>query len=370
MSIRGVEAARDEFELPQPDDLPPTFDIGTQQPGSASVEVVEDQEAQIHDGSSNESSSPQSGSERDDDEDDDEEEDIDSPEVSDAEEFSSEIEVNPTAVTTATAVAEVAVTEAISAALKAKVDVAVATETRKSIGKKVAGIASIVEPKIAEDAANAQKEADAKNAAEQAAAAELAKVEAARKPEAEIASDAKLQAAKDAHKDQAAQEEKARLAALQTVPAIAHQLADEAKVVADAKLPTIHANAEAVLEQQSKINKAAEAAAAAHKKVEDERAAKGVGKMVKPVEVIPSTIKTSVGKLPPKLAERFADTIKAAETATDAVKLAVAPEEHGQTKTMVKLFETKTQESAAVSTTAVTTPAPTRTIGKVVSSFK
>lgn len=365
MSIKGATAQKaatlDEFPLPTLDDLPPTFEIGTQQPASGSASVdVEAEDLEEVQASSNHSSAESSAES-----DDDEEEDVDveiDPEIeashSDVEEVS-----NDAHDAVASEPVKAAATEAVSTPVGASIPV-------ESVGK-VAKIAKQVEATISKQATDAQKAADEQNAQAQQAAAEHAKVEADRRPEDEIASDKKLQDAKDAHKDQAGAEEKARLAALNTAPALSGKLAEEAQEVAKAKLPRIRIEAEKTLTAESEANQAAQAAAEAHKKADEEKAAaQSAGKVAKVVEVQQPTMQESVGKLPRNLAARFTEALAAVGKATDAVKVKVGTEEHGSTKALVTQFEDKNRQASEASKVELANPAPTHSIGKVAKTFQ
>lgn|GEM_PF-4385282 len=242
----------------------------------------------------------------------------------------------------------------------------------QSFGKVVVHIAKTLEPEIAAKAIADQKEIDAKNAKAAEAAALLAKVEEQRKPSSEKVSDQKLQDAKNAHQGQAAAETKARLEAYHLIPAKSAALAHEAKQIAEEKLPHIQAEVVKVLAAESEANKVAQAAAQIHEIADEEKAAlkAPAGKVVKRVEVAQPTMAESIGKLPPKLAARFAETLAAVEKAGKATKVAVGTDEHakGSIKSLVNLFETKNSQVSEAVTTA-TTSAPTHSIGKVVKTL-
>jgi hypothetical protein len=393
MSIKGATeqkaATLDEFPLPPLDDLPPTLEIGSQQPPvAASALASADAAGEEYDEDSHHSVSASHSPEESEGEEEDAEIDVEAedeePEVEASQKSEEEVSND------AEAVAPVKIEAAAEAATKPTVEIPANTSVvsipvaasipQESVGK-VAKIAKQVEASIAKQAEDAQKVTDAQNAKAAEIAAEHAKIEADKKPEASIASDKKLQDAKDAHKDQAASEEKARLAALKEVPGIAANLAEKAKEVAVVKLPHIQAEAEKTLAAESEANRAAEVAAVTHKKADEEKAAKvSVGKVgkagkvdqvsIQVAQALHSTMQESVGKLPRNLAARFTETLANVEKASDAVKVKVGTEEHGNTKALVTQFESKSSQALDASKIALASTGPTNSIGKVAKAFK
>lgn len=224
-------------------------------------------------------------------------------------------------------------------------------ESFQQLGKVVAIKAKEKQEAIATKAEADNKAANAKNAADEKAAAAHATIDAAGLP-----ADKSLDEAKVAHKDQAAEEERKRLAA-EAKNRVDHSgakvLADDAKKVADAKLPTIRVTAHAALDAQVKANDDAAKLAAEHKKIDDEKH-EALGKVVKlKSDFVTPTLPEPIGKVMPlRLTKRIADAVKAIETQKTAVDPVAATILTGEkadksVKALTALFDKSKADSKA-----------------------
>lgn len=223
-----------------------------------------------------------------------------------------------------------------------------APEPFEALGKTVASVAARKQQDIAAKAKADNEAAQAKNAADEKAAAAHAKTDAA------VVVDQKLADAKAKHQDQAAGEERKRLEA-EAKNRVDHsdvkKLADDAKVIADAKLPSIQATAQAALDAQSKANDEAAKAAAEHKKIDDEKH-EALGKVVKTKsDFVTPSLAEPLGKVATaRLTKRIADAVKAIEeqkTANDPVAATIPTGEKAEkpVKALANMFEKSKAEA-------------------------
>jgi len=224
-------------------------------------------------------------------------------------------------------------------------------ESFQQLGKVVAIKAKEKQEAIATKAEADNKAANAKNAADEKVAAAHATIDAAGLP-----ADKSLDEAKAAHKDQAAEEERKRLAA-EAKNRVDHSgakvLADDAKKVADAKLPTIRVTAHAALDAQVKANDDAAKLAAEHKKIDDEKH-EALGKVVRlKSDFVTPTLPEPIGKVTPlRLTKRIADAVNAIETqkmAVDPVAATILTGEKADksVKALTALFDKSKADSKA-----------------------